>query len=278
MTDDVALTYLGTAGWHISLEEGGLLFDPYFSRIPLADMLFFRRSGAQGEVMKYCPSAVAIFASHGHYDHIMDIPLAAQMTGAIVYGSEQSGKLLSITGLSTDRIRPVRGGETIHPFDGVAVEVFEVPHRKMLGRVPACGPLPKGLKPPLNGRRDFQMDRLFSFRVISPAASLLILNGVDDEPDCEADILIVGPDIADAPLARLLAGVKPRLVMPNHWDDMFRPLSEPPRSQRLMRNPLQRMDLGLFCHRVKNLLPTATVLVPTYFQEYSLREIINARS
>ncbi len=71
----------------------------------------------------------------------------------------------------------------------------------------------------------------------------------------------------------LLHAVRPRLVIPIHWDDLFRPLDRPLRpalSPPTWRAPLRRMNPGAFARLVAALSPTTRVLVPELFHGYEL--------
>ena len=71
---------------------------------------------------------------------------------------------------------------------------------------------------------------------------------------------------------QLMESVQPRLVIPNHWGDMFRLLSEPPQpffsTPRLALPPIQRIDLEVFKCKIRKARPENEVLVPERFKEY----------
>lgn len=270
--DNVTVTYLGTAGWQIRTGKSAILIDPYFTRLSLMEMLFRRRGSDPEAVRRYCPQANAIFISHGHYDHIQDVPEVATLTGAPVYASRQSRELLGISGLREEGVMEIANGDTIDLSSSMRVEVHEVLHRRILGIQPARGPLVKELQPPFNARRGYRMDVLFSFRLIINGWRILILNGIDQEPDGEADILIVGMDALGKRLGRILSSARPKVIFPNHWDDMFLHLEEELQPQRLPGFPLWRQSPARFHSRCKALLPGARVIIPERFTPYHFSE------
>jgi L-ascorbate metabolism protein UlaG (beta-lactamase superfamily) len=63
-----------------------------------------------------------------------------------------------------------------------------------------------------------------------------------------------------------LAAVRPRWVVPVHWDNFFRPLSRPLRP--LFMPNLRRADLSRFRRRLEQLAPEVRVIVPELFRQY----------
>ena len=262
----LTLTYLGVAGWQLQAGRSSLLVDPYFTRLPLWRLAFGRAAPDADVVAQHTPPGDWLLVTHPHYDHLLDVPEAARLTGATVYASEQGCALLGLLSVPGEQVCPIAAGDrlALGPFD---VEVYRVPHRLTLGRVPAEGPLREGLKPPLRVR-DYRTRELFSFHIGVSGLRVLIASGIDDEPEVEADVLLVGADASRAQLRRILGAAQPRLVLPNHWDDMFRPLSEPVRPSfrppRRLGLP-RRLDLDAWAAAVRELAPGAQVLVPEWF-------------
>lgn len=263
------MQYLGTAGWYFKASGGALLVDPYFTRVPLRRLAFGPLVPDAEVVRRHTPPADWILVSHPHFDHLLDVPVVARMTGAAVFASRQGCDLLRVLGVPSARLHTVEAGDrlALGPF---AVEVYEAQHRLLMGRVPACGPLREGLVPPLRAR-DYRMRELFSFCVEAGGVRVLVASGVEREPSVPADMLLAGADASRAQLARILSAVQPRLVLPNHWDDMFRPLSEPARPSLCMPPALgapRRVDLAAWAALVRELAPAARVLIPERFTPY----------
>jgi hypothetical protein len=101
---------------------------------------------------------------------------------------------------------------------------------------------------------------------------VLLASGIDAEPAVEADVLVVGADASRDQLGRILCETQPRWVLPNHWDDMFRPLAQ---SVRPMITPppgliptLRRIDLAAFARTACELRPQCEVILPERFKPY----------
>ncbi len=260
------LTYLGVAGWHFQTGAGSLLVDPYFTRLSMMRMLLGRAIPDRAEIEKFTPPAGWILVTHPHYDHLMDVPVIIERGGAVVYASSQANDLLSILGVPPDTRQVIDTGDRL-ALGSFEIDVYASIHRTILGRIPYEGPLKDGLTPPLRAR-DYCIRQSFSFCIAADGCRVLVLNGIDDEPAVEADVVIVGADASRDQLARVLDPAAPRLVMPNHWDDMFIPLSRPVRP---MRHPPRgvtipgRLDMAAWVERVKSILPQARVIVPDRF-------------
>ena len=266
------LRYLGTAGWHLRTAHSSLLVDPYFTRLPLGRMLAGYAVSDRALVEAYTPPADWVLVTHAHYDHLMDVPETARLTGAQVYASPQACELLALQGVPPHQVTVIGAGDRLVLGD-FEVEVYPSRHRVIFGHIPYQKPLRPRLKPPLRAR-DYRFDHLFTFRICAQETRVLVASGIDAEPSVEADVLLVGADASRDQLAVILEGVRPRLVMPNHWDDMFRPLSLPLvpmyRPPKGIIPSLKRIDLAAFERWVREIAPEAQVIVPRLFASYEI--------
>lgn len=271
----ITLAYLGTAGWHLSAEDSALLIDPYFTRAGLLRVAVGRLRSDSAAVARYSPPADTLLVSHAHYDHLLDVPEAARLTGGRVHASPQGCALLAALGVPAGQLSVLAAGDWLHA-GALSIEVYAARHRRILGRVPFAGPLPARLTPPLPARA-YRMDELFSFVVCAGGVRVLVASGLDAEPAAPADVVLVGADASAAQLAAILGAARPRLVLPNHWDDMFRPLSRPTRP---MLNPParlalpRRIDLRVWAARVREAAPGARVLIPRPYAPLDLPALL----
>jgi L-ascorbate metabolism protein UlaG (beta-lactamase superfamily) len=268
----IELTYLGTAGWHLTDGAYHLVIDPYFTRISMRTLVFGRAVPDARLIAQHMPPANALLVTHPHYDHIMDVPEAARITSAPIWASPQGCELLSLLGVPDSQICTMRPGDAL-PFGPFNVEVRESAHRIVFGSIPYSGPLKEGLRAPLRGG-DYRMDMQYSFRISVGDLRILITSGIDDEPELEAEVLLVGADGTRDQLAAILSASKPRLVLPNHWDDMFRPLAQPTRTMMTPppgRIPIfKRINLDAWARLVRELAPDAEIIIPRLFEAYSI--------
>ena len=75
----VTLTYLGVAGWSLSDGKHTLLVDPYFSRAQDPARARTEEAAVRAHTP---PRADLVLVGHDHWDHALDAPLVAQLTGA----------------------------------------------------------------------------------------------------------------------------------------------------------------------------------------------------
>jgi L-ascorbate metabolism protein UlaG (beta-lactamase superfamily) len=132
------LTYLGTAGWIIEDGNVTVLIDPYISRLkygggghPDDDRPAFARTDLAWSdttlIDSIVTSADFILVTHGHFDHLADVPYLAKKTGAKVIGSETVITILRAYDVPDDQLYAVRGGED-YQFDGFSVRVMSSLH------------------------------------------------------------------------------------------------------------------------------------------------------
>ena len=180
----------------------------------------------------------AIFVSHSHHDHVMDAPYVASSCGAAIYGSASALNVARGGGVPEDRLTAFAGGETFEAGD-YRVSVLPSRHSKPtllnndLGQT-IDAPLAQPAR-----LRDYKEGGSFDFLVESGGKQYLIrpsFNYIEGQLDgVRADVLflgIAGLAKADAEteakfFAETVEKVRPRLVIPIHWDNFFSPLDRP---------------------------------------------------
>ncbi len=243
----VAIRWLGVAGFAIEADGSTLLHDPYLSRPGLLRTLLFSYEPnvevltplvSAGSPAPELARAQLILIGHSHFDHLGDAPWIAQRSGASVAGSPTTAAIAEGYGLAAGRSRALAPGDSLSqgPFD---IRVVESRHaRVLLGRVPIPGEVTTPPDAPIHSY-SFKMGgalayliehrptglRLFvlsSAAVHEPALAALREEGV------EIDILLPAtmgrsPDYA----RQLVENLRPRLVVPHHFDDFWRSLDHP---------------------------------------------------
>ena len=91
----VKITFLGAASLLIDDGETQLMVDGFISRKPLwqvaTSQLSTDKAATDALLSKLQVNRLqAVFASHSHYDHALDIAYIAQRTGAKLYGSSST--------------------------------------------------------------------------------------------------------------------------------------------------------------------------------------------
>ncbi|MDP2964728.1 MAG: hypothetical protein Q8N39_01670 [Pelolinea sp.] len=117
------------------------------------------------------------------------------------------------------------------------------------------------------------MDTCLSFLITFKGLRILVWSSTHTDHAEAADVLICRAVSGQRWYTEIMKNVQPRLVIPSHWDDMFRPFSEPSRPffspPNLALPPIQRIDLGEFEGKIKKASPGCEVLLPERFKEYA---------
>ncbi len=188
-----------------------------------------------------------IFVSHSHYDHVMDVPYFAVKCNADVYGSQST-------------LNVARGGgvkeNVIHSFDdsleyeigNFKIKVFHSKHSK-----------PTAINNDLGQTIDYPLHQptkmhgyveggSFDFLITNKDKSFLVrpsYNYVKGELDgVHADVLFAGitrmskdtPENRTEFFSETIAKVKPKTVIPVHWDSLFSPLYSKPETMPKISN------------------------------------------
>jgi L-ascorbate metabolism protein UlaG (beta-lactamase superfamily) len=261
--------WLGVAGIELQAEDRVLAIDPFFTRPPLRRLLTGHVSPDRALIARHLARCDYVLVTHPHWDHFLDVPEVVLATGATAFGSPNACRLLSVLGVPERRARRIEAGErlTLGPF---RVEVLPGDH----GRTPIDwlinGRLAPSLRPPLR-LRDYKMDRCFSFLIEAGGLRVRHLAG----PARPADVLTLVPAPGGGRSLALVDAVGPRVVIPLHWDNLFRPLSRGlrpalPAPIRALP-PFRQMDPRRLKGLIERRAPATRVLLPTLFTPYDLR-------
>src|SRR5512132_492936 len=228
--DSVRVTYLGTNSYQFEFKGHALLVDPYFSRVDLLSVALGSRiqpnAARINDALRHiAPKADAILVTHGHFDHLLDVPTVMAKTRARLIASASSVDLAKRAGASSgDAVKP---GDVrrIGPWK---MRVLAATHDRLFGKVPFDQPQSQMGAP----------QRAADWICGEPLAFLIEVNGqriyIDSggtlsqlPPNERVDLAILGMALPDsrARLAGVLARLRPRYVLPSHQDDFFRPLS-----------------------------------------------------
>jgi L-ascorbate metabolism protein UlaG (beta-lactamase superfamily) len=263
--------WLGVGGVELSVGDQTLVIDPYLTRVPFWRVAFGRVRPNRELIAEKIPRCDLVLVTHPHVDHLLDVPDVVRNTGAVALGSANTCRLLAVLGVPGAQIREIDVGDQLTLGD-FRVDVLPAGHVTFWGWRPFSGPLPPGLRPPLRAR-DYRMDRCFGFLVDAGGRRLLHCPGTA----VPAEVLTVKPLGTCARYESLLRNVRPRIVIPVHWDDFYRPLSKPvrpilaPSGQAVP--PLKRIDLAQFERMVEQIAPGTPVLIPEMFHAYDLGEL-----
>ncbi len=244
---DVEVRWLGVAGFSISSGGTTLLHDPFFTRPGMLATLFSRYRPAEsvlapllaeGSRAPELASANVILVGHSHYDHLGDAPWIALRTGATLVGSATSGNIARGYGLAASDFRRADPGDVLH-FGPFRVRVIESRHGKVLfGRVPFPGQLSEPATGPIHAFSFLLGDARFylvthepsGLRILTTSSANRHAPALDAlrEEGLTVDLLLAAPLGRDEHFTRdLVAAVRPRLVVPHHYDSFFLSIDDP---------------------------------------------------
>jgi L-ascorbate metabolism protein UlaG (beta-lactamase superfamily) len=232
----VRVTYVGTNGYLLETSDSATLIDPYFSRIglaavasnsPIEPSITRIRSG-----MDRLPKDIdAILVTHGHFDHLLDVPEIARRTGAPIIASPTSCHLAQAAGISASNTLPVRAGDFLER-GGVRVYALPTVHDRIFGVMPFPGvraAVPQAPRRP----SDWVCGEPLAFLVeiggkriyVDSGGTVAALPAITAGP---VDLAILGVYLPDSRkrLLPALRRLRPRFILPSHQDDFFRPLSD----------------------------------------------------
>jgi hypothetical protein len=118
------------------------------------------------------------------------------------------------------------------------------------------------------------MDSCLGFLIQAGGRRVLVGAAEYPEGATATDVLFAGVFYSRACYRSLLQRARPRVVVPIHWDDMFRPLSQPIRPMlqppAWAIPPLQRVNLAGFSRMIEQMAPGTKVIIPELFRLYNL--------
>ncbi|MEV0645360.1 MBL fold metallo-hydrolase [Phytomonospora sp. NPDC050363] len=235
---EVTMRWLGNNSWEITGAGKTILIDPWLTRFWTGT---YTPEGASPNVKievkpelidPYVQTAHHILVTHGHYDHITDVPYIADKTGAMVIGSESHLNMIKALGARTKRLSLVRGGEFFQE-EGYTIEVFRSSHSAGGGKIPFPGTRPgsppkrpKVIGDLVEGDSLAYMLTIGDVKIMNFGSSNYIAREIEG---LRPDVVLVQPGGGSTPayVPRLFEALgEPRYVIPTHWDDFDLPLTE----------------------------------------------------
>jgi len=237
LPDGLSIQWLGVSGYRLDFESHSLYVDPYVSRVPLRSLLLRRPAQpdpAAHERFLPAPAGevAGVLVGHTHFDHAVDAPAVARRFGCRAYGSASLRALMALHGLADQavEVEPYRTYE-LGPFE---VSFIPSAHSKLLLglAVPFDGELTcdhlAGLTPSA-----YRCGQVWGIHIAVAGVTLYHQGSADLVDDAirhtGVDVFlagVAGRSFTERYWARILPKLDPRMVVPTHYDDFFRPLGE----------------------------------------------------
>ena len=230
------LKWLLTAGFELITDNYKILIDPYISRPPNAVPQL------TSKIDDYRDSD-AIFLSHGHFDHSYDVPELVQHSETKIYCSEPTkNMLIKKFNVNEQNVVKIEAGQTLEFEPDFKVTIIKSKHIKFnLGlvlkkifslktyRVKKYTGL--RLRDIIKYKKGKVFGYLFEFsngkKVFHLGSGGYYKEELEKLPK-DIDIFlapVAGRDDSDKALAKITNIIKPKMVIPHHYDDFFPPIS-----------------------------------------------------
>ena len=230
------IEWLGVSGYRIGFEGQTLFIDPYLSRVPFRDLVLRRSAlpdpAALERFVQTPGEVVGVLVGHTHFDHAVDAPAIARRFGCKAYGSDSLVSLMALHGIAERAVE-------VEPYRTYELGPFEVSftpsvHSKLLLglAVPYDGDLTcehlDGLSP--GAYRCGQVwgisIEVAGVRFYHQGSANLIDDAIRER---QVDVFlagVAGRNFTRDYWKRILPRLDPRVVVPTHYDNFFRPLGQ----------------------------------------------------
>ena len=240
----VTVSWLGVSTLLVDDGTSAVLTDGFFSRPSLLDVGLRKLTTSVSRVEDCLKRAgidrlTAVIPVHTHYDHAMDSAVVATLTGSCVVGGESTANIARGHGLREDRIVLASPGEEMN-FGSFEVTLIES-HHCPPDRFP--GVIIRPVVPPVKASA-YRCGETWSTLIHHrPSARRLLIQGsagfvpgaLDDR---HAEVVYLGVGQLGVQPVRYIEqyweqtvqAVGARRAVLIHWDDFFRPLTDPLRA------------------------------------------------
>lgn len=233
--DSIRVTYLGVNGYQFEAGPDTLLVDPYFTRAGLMSVALGQsvqpNNNAISEALKRVrPRVDGILVTHGHFDHLLDVPRVMESTGARLFTGKTAIKMAIAAGAPANRCTAVRPGQSTR-VGAFNIHILAAGHDRLFGKTPYPGPLSDRAAIPRKAD-DWVLGEPLAFLIEANGRRIYIEAGgrIDLLPDTRGkavDLAILGTALPDSRkrFAAAVKRLKPRYLLPSHQDNFFVPFS-----------------------------------------------------
>ncbi|QCI64393.1 MBL fold metallo-hydrolase [Phreatobacter stygius] len=235
----IRVTFLGVSTLLIDDGETAIMTDGFFTRPGGREVFLGKVEPDRAIIAKSLQRAgvarlAAVIPVHSHYDHAMDAPEVARLTGALLVGSESTANIGRGWGLPESQIKLAADGDTLR-FGRFRVRFIAGRHAP----TPFTGgEIRQPLTPPARASAYLE-GTSYALLIDHGERTLLVNASAGFVPGMlrgrRADVVFLGVGTLGRPsqdyLARYwdetVAMTGARRIVPIHWDNFFLPLDQP---------------------------------------------------
>lgn len=265
-----------TAKWmtvaSVLIDDGKtkLLFDPAWTRPGVKHLLNMEKFKSDEKLVAQIlkkndmTKIDAVFASHSHFDHVMDAPMVSKLAGAVFYTDESSARLAMAYEESRIRTIRMRANQEIRVGDFLITPIPRV-HAEILHLfyfLPGAVPLDATLS-----FWDYHVGDTWFFLIKHPDGTILVDQGSEAHLEAlkphasQVDALIQGVANRKTDEAVLDGYTKifgPKVFMPLHFDNFFADFNDGEETR------LPGINLEQVLDKMKKAYPAMKVDKPVY--------------
>ncbi len=230
----LTLTWFGTAGFRLSYQGTVIWIDPYVTRLTLGELVRRKVVPASATaVERWIDAADAVLVGHTHFDHALDVPAIARQFGCRVYGSTSLHHLMGLHGLAEQAVIVTpHADHHVGPFRFHFVPSLHSKLQLGMG-IPYSGELTCDHVDHLTPQayKCGQVWGLFievaGIRIYHQGSCDLLEDEITDK---NIDVLLAGISgrrFTKGYFQRIISAVRPKLIVPTHYDNFFVPLDQP---------------------------------------------------
>lgn len=254
------IQWLGTASIKISAGGNSLYFDPFIS---------MNTQQQYASIDDYA-DATDIFVTHGHFDHIYNIPQIWKISKCTIYCGIQVARVLLKQGISPDYIRIIDHGQvlSIPPF---VIKIYKSEHIRFDIPLVARTLFNKRIveyfkhfKNIIKLNKAMPAGTVFAYEIVYQEKSILHFGSLNYSSDIEypykpalLTVPFQGRSDIDKYAIQFIKKFMPQKIFLHHFDDTFPPISS-------------SIDTGKFVEKLIKTFPDIAIIIPEYGIPYKV--------